>query len=84
MYLKNLDLELVPAIKKTIRDKSVAEWKNSPKNKGDQYAKLTSTFPKSRWFNKFQLIDRRDITKIIRMRTGHYLTASYLYPSVDN
>lgn len=41
MYLKNLDLELVPAIKK-IRDESVTERKNSPKNKGSKYAKLTS------------------------------------------
>ena len=56
-----------------------AAWKNSLKLKGRWCAQIQDEFPKSLWFKKFPYVDRRHITTIIRMRSGHCLTNKYLH-----
>lgn len=54
-------------------------WKDSIKKKGTTYGKIQFSFPKKAWFNKHPYIDRRHITTIIRMRSGHCLVGEHLY-----
>lgn len=79
---KNMNLdaqEIIPDIKRKIHEEHNAQWKTSLRNKGKSYAEVIDDFPKDKWFNNYTYIDRRHITTIIRMRTGHCLTTSHLY-----
>lgn len=55
------------------------KWKIMAANKGKNYAKVQTEFPRIRWYNRFPYRDRRHITTIIRMRTGHCLTKEHLH-----
>lgn len=66
-------------IKKQITQEHHEAWKESLKIKGRWYALIQNSFPKSLWFKEFEYIDRRQITNMIRMRSGHCLTNKYLH-----
>ncbi|XP_060534482.1 uncharacterized protein LOC132706844 isoform X4 [Cylas formicarius] len=54
-------------------------WKNPIQDKGKRYRKLIQrNFPNRRWFSELAYIDRRHITTIIRMRTGHCAAGEHL------
>lgn len=66
-------------IKKKIQQAHDEAWKDSLKTKGKWYAQIQDEFPKIAWHKKFPYLDRRHITTIVRMRTGHCLTSEYLH-----
>ncbi|XP_072395123.1 uncharacterized protein [Diabrotica undecimpunctata] len=65
-------------IKKLIWTRWAQEW-NSNRSKGSFYSKIVNKWNKSPWFNQFPYKDRRHITAVIRMRTGHFSTPVHLF-----
>ena len=54
-------------------------WKQTGETKGKWYGAIQEDFPKKTWYDKLEYSDRRHITTIIRMRTGHVCTAQHLH-----
>ena len=54
-------------------------WKAIVKGKNLQYHKVQNNYPSGKWFLKCSFKNRRHITTIIRMRTGHCLTRLHLF-----
>ncbi|KAH1015669.1 hypothetical protein HUJ04_007017 [Dendroctonus ponderosae] len=71
--------EIISKIRNQIRDEYCKTWQNSLKTKGIWYSGIVSSFPKTRWFDNLEFVDRNHITTIIRIRTGHCLSASHLF-----
>ena len=71
--------EIVNCIKSIIIDEHKADWKRSTTNKGKRYSRIQQSFPIKKFFLNFSYINRRHITTIIRMRTGHCLTGEHLH-----
>lgn len=71
------NLELIPKYQKSILTHYHNYWKNTTKTKW--YRDIQDTFPAKPWYSKFPFTNRRHITTIIRMRTGHCATKSHLY-----
>lgn len=71
--------EILPNCKTQIKQEFFQEWKDTFMTKGRWYYNIQNTFPQEPWYTKFPFMDRRHITTIIRMRTGHCLTKSHLY-----
>ncbi|XP_048519348.1 uncharacterized protein LOC125503315 [Dendroctonus ponderosae] len=55
------------------------DWAQITRSKGSSYRSIQETFPKVNWFAKLPYKNRRHITTIIRMRTGHCSTNQHLY-----
>lgn len=53
-------------------------WQASRQEKGKWYERIQDKFPVKAWFEAVPFIDRRHLTTIIRMRTGHCHTAEHL------
>ncbi|XP_050508706.1 uncharacterized protein LOC126885933 [Diabrotica virgifera virgifera] len=68
-----------PILKSKIRREHDICWKSQTQTKGRWYSGIQPSFPDKPWFKKFPYIDRRHLTNIIRMRTGHCCTGSHLY-----
>ncbi|XP_050508162.1 uncharacterized protein LOC126885602 [Diabrotica virgifera virgifera] len=66
-------------IKSKVYDDFRNKWNNLISIKDYQYRKVQPTFPKNKWFAIRPFIDRRHITTIIRLRTGHCLTKENLH-----
>ncbi|XP_023311574.1 uncharacterized protein LOC111692092 [Anoplophora glabripennis] len=71
--------DVLPTIKQQIQAKWKQEWKLSTNSRGFSYAQIIKEFPSSPWFTLFPYKDRRHLTTIIRMRTGHCLTNKHLH-----
>lgn len=54
-------------------------WQDSLKQKGFSYSRVESSFPNKKWFTDLEFVNRKYITTMIRMRTGHCLTSAHLY-----
>ncbi|KAJ8914858.1 hypothetical protein NQ315_014871 [Exocentrus adspersus] len=65
--------------KKKYHNNWIKEWDNSFNHKGKWYKAIQPQFPKTPWFNKFSYTNRRHISTIIRMRTGHCLTDQHKF-----
>lgn len=70
--------DIIPLLKEKILKEFQTSWKASLSVKGRAYADIVGEFPTEPWYRDLQFIDRRHITTIIRMRTGHCLTAKHL------
>lgn len=55
------------------------EWLRSLQHKGALYTQIQNSFPNICWFKIFPFINRRLITKFIKMKTGHCLRTNHLY-----
>ena len=71
--------EYLPHIKFKIINEFTNEWSVSLNTKGRFYAQICSSFLKNRWFSCLDFVNRRHLTSIIRMRTGHCMTAVHLF-----
>ncbi|KAJ8912031.1 hypothetical protein NQ315_000524 [Exocentrus adspersus] len=70
--------DIYSIMKEQIRTQWNVQWKSSLREKGSSYALLASNFPTKPWFSTMPFKDRRHLTTIIRMRTGHCLTYKHL------
>uniref|UniRef100_A0A6P7GXX8 Uncharacterized protein LOC114344307 n=1 Tax=Diabrotica virgifera virgifera TaxID=50390 RepID=A0A6P7GXX8_DIAVI len=71
--------DYLPFIKQTIVNEFKVEWTKQFKTKGKWYQQCQSDFSINPWFHKFTFVDRRHLTSIIRMRTGHCHTPDHLF-----
>lgn len=71
--------EIFNDIKQKAFTKFANDWKLKLNNKKPLYHRVQSQLLRKRWFDKFSYTNRRHITTIIRMRTGHCLTGKMLY-----
>lgn len=75
-----LDKEnFIPKSKKNIREEWKTAWKELIKKKGNHYANITTELPITPWFNMYEYKNRRHLTTIIRMKSGHCLTPYHLF-----
>lgn len=72
-------LNYLPKLKNKLWEQWLTDWQRSVEIKGRWYAGFQAVFPKDPWFAKFPFTDRRHITTIIRMRTGHCLTNEHKF-----
>lgn len=72
-------IDIFNSIKTDILCNYKENWKSRMKGKKHVYFNIQTIFPDKQWFKNFQYIDRRHITTLIRMRTGHCLTKNHLY-----
>lgn len=76
----NLDKgNFLPKFKYNIKEEWKTLWKELIKKKGSQYANITTELPNTIWFNRFEYKNRRHLTTIIRMKSGHCLTPYHLF-----
>lgn len=79
-YPIQLDVkEYTPELKRKHKQTWKEIWKISSGNKGNKYKHNVGSFQDEPWFNNLEYLDRRHITTIIRMRTGHCLTPVHLH-----
>lgn len=71
--------DLIPILKNHYKDKFHREWKRENKRKHTFYSKVQEDFPLFPWFRNICYKDRRHITTIIRIRTGHSLTPLHMF-----
>lgn len=79
---KNIQLNrnhVITLLKEKIQQEHDKAWKESLKTKGKWYSQIQDEFPKVTWHKEYPYIDRRHITTIIRMRSGHCLTKEHLH-----
>lgn len=55
------------------------KWQETGKNKGKWYMRIQNKFPRKPWYQGIPYVDRRHMTTIIRMRTGHCQTEEHLF-----
>lgn len=68
-------VEIYNDIKHNISKQFKENWLKLIKdNNNYQYSKIQDNFATKKWFSLLPFIDRRHVTTIIRMRTGHCLT----------
>ena len=72
-------VDIFPIIKRRIWKSWDFMWRESIKNKGKEYGEICDSPPRHPWFSKFNNIVKRDVTTIIRMRSGHCLVPTHLY-----
>ncbi|XP_030754483.1 uncharacterized protein LOC115881211 [Sitophilus oryzae] len=77
MLLDSVDICNV--IKDKIFNEFKEKWIVNIKNQQYQYFKSQVTFPTKKWFSGLPFMDRRHITTVIRMRTGHCCTKKHLH-----
>ncbi|KAJ8919751.1 hypothetical protein NQ315_006280 [Exocentrus adspersus] len=70
--------DILAIIREQIRDEWNGQWSTLLQNKGAAYRCLVTNFPKKPWFSTMPFKNRRHLTTIIRMRTGHCLTYKHL------
>lgn len=66
-------------VKNNIIEQHKKEWSQIIGNKGSFYRGIQNHFSQIRWFDKIPYKNRRQITTIIRMRTGHCCTKLHLF-----
>nr|CAI5833777.1 unnamed protein product [Callosobruchus analis] len=71
--------DLLTIAKNTVKKKFKAEWKVKSQSGNNWYSKIQTDFPETPWHAKYPYINRRHVTTIIRMRTGHCATNQHLY-----
>ncbi|XP_050315318.1 uncharacterized protein LOC126749671 [Anthonomus grandis grandis] len=72
-------MEIFNLIKDDMSNQFKVYWKTLVHSKNYQYSKIQNTFPKTKWFSNVPFKNRKYITTIIRLRTGHCLTKEHLY-----
>lgn len=72
-------IEVFNNIKQEILTHFKNSWRISIRNKKHKYFNVQSEYAGKKWFSKFPYKNRRHITTLIRMRTGHCLTGENLY-----
>ena len=71
--------EVFNIIKNNIKNQFYDFWNKTTEHKEKKYAKIQDNFPKKKWFSKLPYTNRRHITSIIRMRSGHCLVGEHLH-----
>lgn len=69
----------LPLIKKKIFNSWEQEWDRQTTTKGIWYKNIQHIFPRQQSFKKFPFVNRRHLTSIIRMRTGHCSSPQHLF-----
>lgn len=72
-------LEFFPFYKREIIKEFLREWKQTLSFKGSFYREIQSEFSFKPWYYKLPYQDRRHISTIIRMRTGHGLYPQHMF-----
>ena len=72
-------IDICNNIKINLKERFKQRWNYHIQNKKYRYNRVQNSFPNKKWFSLFPYKDRRHITTIIRMRTGHCLTNEFLY-----
>ncbi|XP_074041168.1 uncharacterized protein [Leptinotarsa decemlineata] len=77
---------LMPFFQSNIKEEFYRSWKQDIQQKGKMYHLIHEEYPKDTWYLKYPYMDRRHITSIIRMKTGHCTNKEHLYrlKIVDN
>lgn len=70
--------DILAIIKNNTKDKFKSDWKNKY-HTGKWYTNIQENFDFKPWHFKFPYSNRRHVTSIIRMRTGHCLTGEHLH-----
>lgn len=78
---KNIKIDkadILAVIKHKLTEEFSQKWKTTATNKGGWYSEIVKKFPKTRWFDNLKYARRKDITNIIRLKTGHCRTKVHL------
>lgn len=76
----NIDAsEIYNKIKSSLKESFKQNWLMTGLRKNYKYMSIQNMFPERKWFSLLPFVNRRHITTIIRMRTGHCLTGEMLY-----
>ncbi|VEN56637.1 unnamed protein product [Callosobruchus maculatus] len=77
MYIPLADI--LTNVKHDIKKQFIQAWKHSSRMKGKWYFSIQPSFPNKPWYTDMPYMDRRHITTIIRLRTGHGLYKQHLH-----
>lgn len=79
MDIKTAKNDIIVSYKQRIKEEFKTYWKLNYINKGKWYTQIQEEFSFRSWFSRFSFVDRRHITTLIRMRTGHCLIGVHLH-----
>ena len=71
--------DFLPKVKTDVFDEYKLKWKEMVQTAGRWYSKVQSEYPSTPFYKKFPNLNKRHITSIIRLRTGHGLYKKHLF-----